>query len=228
MFEAVSLNEMPIDFYSAVLHSIKDPFNILDRNFRILWVNKARADIHQRSLREMIGKFCYEMFQRRDKPCPECPVRVALDSGKPCVMERWVDLPDGIRRWGEVRAYPVLNKSGNVVYAIEIAIDITDKKRGIERQRGYVESMERTVEELTKKKIQALLEYEQEKRKMTLTEREIEVLSLIAKGFSNVRIAKILNISPHTVKSHVIHILNKLGVRDRTQAAVWATQHRLI
>ena len=37
-----------------------------------------------------------------------------------------------------------------------------------------------------------------------------------------------LEISPHTVKSHVIHIFNKVGVNDRTQAAVWATRQNLV
>jgi PAS domain S-box-containing protein len=115
----------PIDIYTPILRSISDPLNILDREFRIIWVNEARAKIFQRKVKEMIGKCCYEMFQRRNEPCPECPVKVAFDSGKPCVMERWVDLPDGSRRWGEVRAYPVFDTYGDIVHCVEIAIDIT-------------------------------------------------------------------------------------------------------
>jgi DNA-binding NarL/FixJ family response regulator len=83
------------------------------------------------------------------------------------------------------------------------------------------------VKEVTEKKIQALLEYQKEKVQTNLTKREIEVLSLLVKGFSNNEIAKILTISPHTVKSHVIHIFSKLDVKDRTQAAVWAIKHQL-
>ncbi|MCP3951656.1 MAG: hypothetical protein GY697_05475 [Desulfobacterales bacterium] len=61
-----------------------------------------------------------------------------------------------------------------------------------------------------------------------LTDREIEVLRLMAEGATNTEIAVILSISPHTVKSHVVHIFNKLGVNDRTQAAVWATRHGIV
>ncbi|MGW8251245.1 MAG: response regulator [Anaerolineales bacterium] len=60
-----------------------------------------------------------------------------------------------------------------------------------------------------------------------LTEREQEVLSLIAKGMNNRQIADHLVISEKTVKTHVSSILSKLGVEDRTQAAIWALKHGL-
>jgi DNA-binding CsgD family transcriptional regulator/ArsR family metal-binding transcriptional regulator len=61
-----------------------------------------------------------------------------------------------------------------------------------------------------------------------LSGREAEVLHLITEGFTNKEIAQILKVSRNTVKSHVVHIFNKLGVNDRTQAAVWAVQNELI
>jgi len=57
-----------------------------------------------------------------------------------------------------------------------------------------------------------------------LTSREQEVLALIARGFSNKRIARELGIAEKTVKTHVGHVLAKLGVTDRTQAAVHAVR----
>ena len=60
-----------------------------------------------------------------------------------------------------------------------------------------------------------------------LSPREVEVLVLLGQGDTNREISKKLAISPHTVKSHVIHLFNKLGVSDRTQAAVWAARQNL-
>jgi DNA-binding NarL/FixJ family response regulator len=60
-----------------------------------------------------------------------------------------------------------------------------------------------------------------------LTDREVEVLRLIAKGFNNMDIAARLFLSEGTVRNHVSAILAKLGVTDRTQAAVIAIQHGL-
>ena len=54
-----------------------------------------------------------------------------------------------------------------------------------------------------------------------LSEREQEVLRLIAAGDSNKMIARALQVSPHTVKRHVANILDKLGARSRSQAAAW-------
>ena len=61
-----------------------------------------------------------------------------------------------------------------------------------------------------------------------LTPREREVLVLIARGYANKRIALELGLAEKTVKTHVGHVLAKLGVSDRTQAAVWAVRAGLV
>ncbi len=60
-----------------------------------------------------------------------------------------------------------------------------------------------------------------------LTQREIEVLQLLAKGLNNDEISKQLFLSEGTVRNHIASIVAKLGVSDRTQAAVVAVQHGL-
>lgn len=61
-----------------------------------------------------------------------------------------------------------------------------------------------------------------------LSEREREVLVLVASGSANKQIARRLGISEKTVKGHLTHIFQALGVHDRTQAALWAERHGLL
>jgi DNA-binding NarL/FixJ family response regulator len=67
-----------------------------------------------------------------------------------------------------------------------------------------------------------------EKSREPLTERETGVLRLLAQGKSNKEIAQSLNIGEETVKTHVSHILDKLGVPSRTQAALYAIRAGLV
>jgi DNA-binding NarL/FixJ family response regulator len=62
----------------------------------------------------------------------------------------------------------------------------------------------------------------------SLTAREVEVLRMVAKGLGNKEIASMLNIAEVTVKLHVSHVLDKLSVKDRTQAATVALQRGII
>ncbi|WP_194814101.1 response regulator transcription factor [Nocardia sp. XZ_19_385] len=61
-----------------------------------------------------------------------------------------------------------------------------------------------------------------------LTDRETDVLRLVARGAANREIARVLHLSEGTVKNHVSNILSRLGVRDRTQAAIYAYEQGLL
>lgn len=60
---------------------------------------------------------------------------------------------------------------------------------------------------------------------VALTQREAEVLRQLTHGLTNKEIALALGISYETVKEHIQHLLRKIGVSDRTQAAIWAVRH---
>jgi two-component system, NarL family, response regulator DevR len=61
-----------------------------------------------------------------------------------------------------------------------------------------------------------------------LTEREREVLTLVARGYTNKQIADTLYVSEKTARNHVSHILDKLGLSRRSEAAAFAVEHKLV
>jgi DNA-binding NarL/FixJ family response regulator len=84
---------------------------------------------------------------------------------------------------------------------------------------------------LTMRVLQSILSPEaqpQQRQIEALTQRETEVLQLLAEGYTNQEIAVRLRIGAGTVKSHVEHIISKLGASGRTQAAVLAVQQGLV
>ena len=61
-----------------------------------------------------------------------------------------------------------------------------------------------------------------------LSERQVEVLRLLARGNSMKEIARVLSVSPKTVDNHIQHIYNKIGVSTRAGATLFATEHDLL
>lgn len=119
---------LPPGMAEVSLMAVSDPMNILDPNFRIIWANEARARMHQWSLEQMIGRPCYEVFQRRKAVCEGCPVAETLRTGKPCTRERLADRPDGVRVWTETQVWPVFDDGREITHIIEYARDVTVRK----------------------------------------------------------------------------------------------------
>ncbi len=95
------------------------------------------------------------------------------------------------------------------------------------RQMGVNDVLRSTVEEYSRT-LRSTPEALPEAPSERLSARELEVLALIVEGLTNKEIANRLCLSPDTVKNHVVHIIQKLGVSDRTQAAVLAVRQGLI
>ena len=123
--------------------------------------------------------------------------------------------------------YPVYDSEGNLLSTVTLEIDAEPAHQVLQESRDYVEGLKSRMVESRRVK-GADVEEANNALPAPLTSRELEVLRLVAQGATNAEIADLLEISPHTVKSHVIHIFNKLGVSDRTQAAVWAARNALV
>ncbi len=123
--------------------------------------------------------------------------------------------------------YPVYDGDGNLLSTVTLEVETEPVRQELEENRAYVEGLKARMAESNRTR-GASAEEANNELPAPLTGRELEVLRLVAQGATNAEIAGLLEISPHTVKSHVIHIFNKLGVSDRTQAAVWAARNALV
>ena len=120
------------------------------------------------------------------------------------------------------------NERGKAVYAIKMGLDVTERKLATEKQIHYVESLEMLLKEKIDDKHPPDSPRRAQLNVFHLSKREKQVLRLLSEGFSNTEIAVHLAISPHTVKTHVTHLFNKIGATDRTQAAVLAARLGMI
>lgn len=225
-------NRSPADnlvpFCKIFLQDLLDPFYIVTREYRILWGNRQKAAEHGLNQKEITGQICYEIFFRRNDPCPKCSVRTVLESEKAYMVEKRCELTAGRQVWCQQRAIPILDKNQDIAFIIVYGLHTTDKMIKAKRQDRYIENLENALFEIKEDQGNSVRANVNHKLRSSLTDREVEVLDLIADGFTNPEISNTLSISVHTAKTHVINIFNKLGVNNRTQAAVIAAFHQLI
>lgn len=227
---------LPMGLEGDILKSLRIPLAVIDNEFRFLWLNREMAGIYRTRPERVTGKICYEFIPEQTGPCRDCPVAAVQISGRREISQKYRDSPDGIRQYGEVNAFPIFGPQKNIVATLVMVIDITDKIV-VDLDAAY-QTFARLMPSLQGSMLQPLDPIALKKNKGrsvqartkndNLTHRETQVLHLLAKGYSNPRIASRLGISPHTVKSHVVNIFNKLGVNDRIQAAVAATKRQII
>lgn len=125
--------------------------------------------------------------------------------------------PGLARPMAQQAVYPVVDEQGNLQSTVTINVTAAKMEDTLARPRPSGETPDR-----------AQGGKEGKSSPVPLSARELEVLRLVSLGATNQEISRQLGISPHTVKSHIIHIFNKLSVDDRTQAAVWAARHHLV
>ncbi len=200
-------------FTQAILESIDDPVQVIDRAYRVVWSNTFTSEARTWEPHELLGKVCYREYFGRSAPCPDCPIEQTFASGRASVREKMFPLPGGGHVWRRVHSWPIAGPSGPAHYVVKLGFAITGQKQDQARLERYLGRLENAVG-------QSMDPLPAE----GLTSRQRQVLHLLAQGFSNPEIARVLGLSPHTVKTHVTHIFERLGVEDRVTAAATAAR----
>jgi DNA-binding CsgD family transcriptional regulator/ArsR family metal-binding transcriptional regulator len=128
--------------------------------------------------------------------------------------------PHLARPMEEKATFPVYDDQGNLLRTVSLDIDTACLRRKIDQKDAHIQTLEARLADFENSRI-ADFDAANNRLPTPLTRREIQVLRRMTRGATNREISKSLRISEHTVKSHVIHIFNKLGVNDRAQASAW-------
>jgi len=131
--------------WEVTFNSITDMISIHDRDYKIVRVNKAFADVFKTNPDEVIGKTCYEVVHCRKEPWPVCPHKQALETGQP-VRAEFFDSHLGI--YLEVSASPIFNEEGKVVATVHIAKDITTRKKAEQELQSAYQKLQETQQQL--------------------------------------------------------------------------------
>jgi diguanylate cyclase (GGDEF)-like protein/PAS domain S-box-containing protein len=129
-------------FLNTIFDSIRDPFCIFDRDFQIIRVNDAYAQMKNLPLKDLLGKKCYEVLYNGTTVCDNCVVQKSFQSADPCAKDKLVTLPNGDEVWFEIYTYPILDEDGKVSHVIEYTRDITDRKKSEAERRRMIEKLE--------------------------------------------------------------------------------------
>jgi len=110
--------------------SITDLVSIHDKDFKLVRVNKAFADIFSMKPKELVGKTCYQVVHGTNECVPNCPHMETLETKEPAIAD-FLEPHLGI--YLEVATSPIFNEKGEVVASVHVARDITKRKRMEER-----------------------------------------------------------------------------------------------
>ncbi len=124
--------------------------------------------------------------------------------------------------------YPVLDNKGRLLSTVAVDVAPALAEAFSQGEPARVENYAKQMDNAARPVGGIFTETGNDSLPAPLTRRELDVLQFMAEGATNMEISMSLHISPHTVKSHIIHIFNKLGVYDRTSASVWAARHNLV
>ncbi len=209
------------------LAKMPDAVMAVDGDQRILLVNRAAEALLGLTARDVVGRPCYEVIRGRDKlgaiVCQQACRAIALaGQGEPIPSTDLLTLTKrGQPLWLNVTCFTLPLASSGQVAVIHLFRDLSRQN-----------AMEQVLDQLSAN-LAKLCAWDQPATSrpdvgQRLTRREQQVLALLADGLPTRAIAEQLRITWSTVRTHIQHILSKLGVQSRLQAVAFARRRRLL
>lgn len=220
-----------MDSLFETLANAADGAFVIDEDQRIVFWNQAAQDILGYRPDEAIGQSCYDILKGRDDKdnviCRHhCHVASTAVTGSSVTSyDTCTRAKSGEMRWINVSILTFPNSDNVAPLVVHLFRDATQQRQNEQFARQVLGAAERLRESSLSQTISSTLG---KSRAKDLTDREREVLSLLAQGLSTRKIAQSLSISPATARNHVQNILHKLHVHSRLEAVAYAFEHGLV
>ncbi len=138
--ELSSLKEL----YEHIINGIDYGLVVLDKDLRIVSLNRNEPRRDQRNDDEVIGEYCYDYFYNREAVCDECEVKEVFEKGIPVKYNIANKTVGGKSFHLEVEAFPLFNKNGEVIQAVQLIKDVTDRiqlEKELREKKEHLESL---------------------------------------------------------------------------------------
>jgi PAS domain S-box-containing protein len=210
--------------YRSIVESIDIGINLMDCDHNIVMVNAVQGRHFNKPLHEMVGKKCFREFEKRDAVCPHCPGVKAIATGRPAEVETEAVRDDGSRFLVRIRAFPTFGQDGTVSGFIEIAQDITERKKAAEALQQAYAQVEKQVEERTAELQREIAERERAQEESARLQQEvIEAQKRALQELST----PIIPIMERIIVMPLIGSIDTMRARDITRALLAGIrQHR--
>ncbi|MFQ5963354.1 MAG: ATP-binding protein [Candidatus Scalinduaceae bacterium] len=144
---AIKDNIQSKKFLQSVLDGIEDSIKIVDRNFKVILLNKTAARKIGDSKENLIGRKCYEEFWNNNEPCSHCDTWKCFEQNKPQLSSTTYEL-NGNKHYLELISFPIKNDLGKTVYVIEFERDVTERKKLEQEREEQRKELSKRVREL--------------------------------------------------------------------------------
>jgi|GEM_PF-1235870 len=108
-----------------ILHALTAAVTFLSPDHRIIWMNQRGLKILDLTPQDIEGALCYEIWQHRSYPCPNCPLQEVMRTGQ--TKEAELTTADG-RVWN-LRGHPVFDENGQITGVVEVRQEVTERKK---------------------------------------------------------------------------------------------------
>jgi len=207
------------------LNACADPVFVVDERWTILHWNKSAEDAFGSPASEAEGRRCYDILAGVDDAGREiCRLHCekwALARRKARIHNFDLQVTPQHDTWANVSILPLSDANGNT-YALAHVLKNVGRTKRLEH---FVRDLAANAEDVLAPHPRNGVVHDT--AAIHLTNRELEVLMLLAHGAGTGTIAERLGVSNHTVHNHIAVVLNKLGVHSRAEAVAYAFEHHL-